>query len=62
MGVVSANGAVAVRAVNLGRDFGSTLEVLGGVPASDQVIINSPVASADVMQVLVTGVVSSAVN
>ena len=55
VGVVGANGAVAVRSVTLGRDFGSTVEVLGGVSASDQVIINPPDALADGMQVRVGG-------
>jgi multidrug efflux pump subunit AcrA (membrane-fusion protein) len=62
VGVVGANGAVAVRSVTLGRDFGSTLEVLGGVSASDQVIINPPDALADGMQVKVGGAGAGAVN
>ena len=62
VGVVGANGAVAVRSVTLGRDFGSTLEVLGGVSASDQVIINPPDALADGMQVRVGGAGSGGAN
>lgn len=62
VGVVGANGAVAVRSVTLGRDFGSTLEVLGGVSASDQVIINPPDALADGMQVRVGGTGAGAAN
>ena len=40
VGVVSADGHVTLRTVNLGRDFGATIEVLGGVTTSDQVILN----------------------
>ena len=40
VGVVDPQGIVQLRNVTLGRDFGSTLEVLGGVTASDRVILN----------------------
>lgn len=53
VGVVGADGVVNVRLVNLGRDFGSTVEVLGGVSSSDRVIINPPDALVDGMQVRV---------
>jgi hypothetical protein len=29
-----------LRAINIGRDFGATLEILGGLDVSDQIIIN----------------------
>ena len=29
-----------LRPINIGRDFGATLEILGGIDASDQIIIN----------------------
>ena len=39
-GVVGADGKVELRSVTLGRDFGITVEVLGGVKSSDRVIVN----------------------
>ncbi len=38
--VVGAGGKVELRPLNIGRDYGSTLEVLGGLTVGDQVIIN----------------------
>jgi membrane fusion protein, multidrug efflux system len=40
VGVVLADGKVELRSVKLGRDFGSTLEILDGVEPSDRVILN----------------------
>jgi membrane fusion protein (multidrug efflux system) len=40
VGVVDAKGVVQVRDVKVGRDFGTTSEILGGVTESDKVIIN----------------------
>ena len=40
VGVVGADGKVELRSVTLGRDFGPTIEVLGGVGATDRVILN----------------------
>lgn len=40
VGVVGAEGRVALRAVRLGRDLGKSVEVLEGVGASDRVILN----------------------
>jgi membrane fusion protein, multidrug efflux system len=40
VGVVGTNGEVKLRSVTLGRDFGPTVEILGGVSGSDQVILN----------------------
>jgi multidrug efflux pump subunit AcrA (membrane-fusion protein) len=42
VGVVGADGKVALRNISLGRDFGPTIEILGGVTASDRVILNPP--------------------
>ena len=42
VGVVGREGKVELRPVQLGRDFGPTVEVLGGVAASDRVILNPP--------------------
>ena len=38
--VVDKDGKVHLRPINIGRDFGATLEVLSGLEVSDQVIIN----------------------
>jgi RND family efflux transporter MFP subunit len=40
VGVVDKDGKVHLRPIAIGRDFGSTLEILGGIEVSDQVIIN----------------------
>lgn len=55
VGVVGADGKVSLRTITLGRDFGPTVEVLGGVGASDQVINNPPDSLVDGMQVRVMG-------
>jgi RND family efflux transporter MFP subunit len=38
--VVDQDGKVHLRPITIGRDFGATLEILGGVEVSDQIIIN----------------------
>lgn len=38
--VVGNDGKVHLRRINIGRDFGATLEIVGGVDVSDQIIIN----------------------
>ena len=40
VGVVGTDGKVELRGVTLGRDFGPTVEMLGGVGPSDRVILN----------------------
>jgi membrane fusion protein (multidrug efflux system) len=40
VGVVDGDGRVDLRSVTLGRDFGTSLEVLAGVKATDQIILN----------------------
>ena len=40
VGVVGADGKVELRSVTLGRDFGPTVEILGGVGPTNQVILN----------------------
>jgi hypothetical protein len=37
---VGPDGAVELRSVEVGRDFGQTVEIQGGVTAADHVIIN----------------------
>jgi hypothetical protein len=29
-----------LRPISIGRDFGATLEILGGIEASDQIVVN----------------------
>jgi len=38
--VVGSNGKVQLRTITIGRDYGTTLEVLGGVGVEDRVVIN----------------------
>jgi membrane fusion protein, multidrug efflux system len=38
--LVDKDGKVTLRPITIGRDFGATLEILGGIDANDQVIIN----------------------
>jgi RND family efflux transporter MFP subunit len=40
VGVVDQNGTVHLRPISIGRDFGSTLEILGGVDAKENIIVN----------------------
>jgi RND family efflux transporter MFP subunit len=40
VGLVHRNGKVELRNVTLGRDFGSTVEILGGIKRNDKVILN----------------------
>jgi RND family efflux transporter MFP subunit len=47
VGVVGADGKVALRSVKLGRDFGQSVEILSGIAAEDRVIINPPDALTD---------------
>jgi multidrug efflux system membrane fusion protein len=38
--VIGPGGKVQLRPINIGRDYGATLEVLGGVSPTDQIVIN----------------------
>jgi RND family efflux transporter MFP subunit len=49
--VVGANGEVQLRHVSIGRDYGATLEILGGLSLDDQIIINPPDSLEDHQQV-----------
>lgn len=42
VGVVGPDGKIELRGVTLGRDFGPTTEILGGVGPTDRVILNPP--------------------
>jgi len=45
--VVGADNKVQIRTLKMGRDFGSTVEIIDGVKAEDRVILNPPDAIAD---------------
>ena len=49
--VVRPNNTVELRSVQVGRDFGQTIEILGGVTASDAVVMNPPDSIVDGAQV-----------
>ena len=38
--VVGSDGKVQLRHISIGRDYGTTLEVVGGVDVNDQIIVN----------------------
>jgi RND family efflux transporter MFP subunit len=38
--VIGPGGKVQLRQINIGRDYGTTLEILGGISPTDQVVIN----------------------
>ena len=40
--VIGPGGKVQLRTINIGRDYGTTLEILGGVSPNDQIVINPP--------------------
>jgi multidrug efflux system membrane fusion protein len=40
--VVGPDNKIQLRAINIGRDYGTTLEILGGVAPTDQVVVNPP--------------------
>lgn len=40
--VVGPDKKIQLRAINIGKDYGTTLEILGGVSTEDQVVINPP--------------------
>jgi membrane fusion protein, multidrug efflux system len=42
VGVVGADGKVELRRVTLGRDFGPTVEIMGGLERTERVIMNPP--------------------
>jgi multidrug efflux system membrane fusion protein len=51
--VVDKDSKVHLRSINIGRDFGSTLEILGGIEESDQIVINPSDSLEDGQQVRV---------
>jgi RND family efflux transporter MFP subunit len=49
--VIGPGGKVQLRPINIGRDYGATLEILGGVSTSDQIVINPSDSLEDGQQV-----------
>jgi len=49
--VVGPGGKVQLRPINIGRDYGATLEVLGGISPTDKVVINPADSLEDGQQV-----------
>ena len=49
--VVGSSGKVQLRPINIGRDYGATLEILGGVSPTDRVVINPADSLEDGQQV-----------
>jgi hypothetical protein len=49
--VIGADNKVQLRTINIGRDYGTTLELLGGVAATDQIVVNPPDSLEDGQQV-----------
>jgi len=49
--LVTADNKVSIRKVELGRDFGLTVEFLGGVTANDHLVLNPPDSLVDGIQV-----------
>jgi RND family efflux transporter MFP subunit len=49
--VVGPDGKVHLRPINIGRDYGTTLEVLDGILPSDKVVVNPPDSLEDGQQV-----------
>src|SRR6202522_1905571 len=49
--VVGSDGKVQLRPINIGRDYGTTLEILGGVSATDKIVVNPADSLEDGQQV-----------
>ncbi len=52
--VVTPQGTIHLQSVTMGRDLGTSLEVLDGVQASDNVVLNPPDSIAEGAEVTVT--------
>jgi RND family efflux transporter MFP subunit len=49
--VVGSGGKIQLRTINIGRDYGTTLEILGGVSPAEQIVINPADSLEDGQQV-----------
>ena len=54
LAVIGPDNKIQLRQINIGRDFGTSLEILGGVTANDRIVINPPDSLEDGQQVNVT--------
>jgi hypothetical protein len=53
LAVIGPDEKVQLRPINIGRDYGATLEILGGVSPEDQVVVNPADSLEDGQQVKV---------
>jgi multidrug efflux pump subunit AcrA (membrane-fusion protein) len=51
LAVIGSDEKVQLRPINIGRDYGATLEILGGVSPGDQVVVNPADSLEDGQQV-----------
>jgi RND family efflux transporter MFP subunit len=49
--VVGSDNKIQLRPISIGRDYGTTLEILGGVTSTDRLVINPPDSLEDGQQV-----------
>lgn len=54
LAVVGPDNKIRLRPMNIGKDYGTTLEILGGVTTADRVVINPPDSLEEGQQVNVT--------
>jgi RND family efflux transporter MFP subunit len=62
VGVVREDGKVELRSVTLGRDFGPTVEIVGGIQLTDRVVLNPPDSLVTGTSVRVVGTASEALT
>jgi RND family efflux transporter MFP subunit len=60
--IVKPDHTVELRSIQLGRDFGNTIEVLGGLNATDNVIVNPPDGVSEGMAVQIAGPSTNSVS
>jgi len=62
VGVVRDDGKVELRSVTLGRDFGPTVEIVGGIQLTDRVVLNPPDSLVSGTSVRVVGAPTEALT
>src|SRR5579871_5754389 len=60
LAVVDSNHKVHLRPISIGKDYGATLEILGGVTQQDQIVINPPDSLEEGQEVNVAGMPTGA--
>src|SRR5579871_6884527 len=60
LAVVGADHKVHLRPISIGKDYGATLEILGGVTQQDQIVINPPDSLEEGQEVNVAGMPTGA--